>query len=146
MNSPPGALAAGGVLAGVVWKSFERVESVLTDETKFEIAVWLVGVGVSQKVERWPDTFGKVFDQAFGEKHLSWKCVKRSVIASSIGILIFGTWFVYLMFLIDLPMRAIDYLVVLLGLLLCLVFDCRSGASLSVKSRDLATSAVHRNL
>jgi hypothetical protein len=33
-------LVAGG-LAGIVWKFFERVEAVLTDETKLEIAVWL---------------------------------------------------------------------------------------------------------
>lgn len=30
INSPPGQLAAGGVLAGIVWKFFERVEAVLT--------------------------------------------------------------------------------------------------------------------
>jgi len=41
IQSPPGQLAAGGVLAGIVWKFFERVEAVLTDATKFEIAVWL---------------------------------------------------------------------------------------------------------
>jgi hypothetical protein len=29
INSPPGQLAAGGVLAGIVWKFFERVEAVL---------------------------------------------------------------------------------------------------------------------
>src|SRR6266702_3028942 len=46
INSPPGQLAAGGVLAGVVWKFFERVESLLTENTKLEIAVWLIGVNV----------------------------------------------------------------------------------------------------
>jgi hypothetical protein len=34
INSPPGVLAAGGILAGIVWKFFERVEAVLTDQTK----------------------------------------------------------------------------------------------------------------
>jgi len=34
INSPPGQLVAGGVLAGIVWKFFERVEGVLKDETK----------------------------------------------------------------------------------------------------------------
>jgi hypothetical protein len=37
VNSPPGVLVAGGVLAGIVWKFFERVESVLKDDTKLEI-------------------------------------------------------------------------------------------------------------
>jgi hypothetical protein len=39
INSPPGQLAASGVLAGIVWKFFERVEAVLTDNTKLEIGV-----------------------------------------------------------------------------------------------------------
>jgi hypothetical protein len=43
IQSPPGQLAAGGILAGIVWKFFERVEAVLTDDTKLEIAVWLLG-------------------------------------------------------------------------------------------------------
>jgi hypothetical protein len=34
IQSPPGQLAAGGVLAGIVWKFFERVELVLTENTK----------------------------------------------------------------------------------------------------------------
>jgi|SRR5580704_6428623 hypothetical protein len=73
VNSPPGRLAAGTVLAGIVWKFFDRVEVVLTDQTKFEIAVWLVGVKVGQRVEQWPSTFAKVFDRVFGTDHLSWK-------------------------------------------------------------------------
>src|ERR1017187_4732277 len=85
INSPPGQLAAGGVLAGIVWKFFERVEAVLTDQTKSEIAVWLLGVKVGQKVEPWPDTFARVFDRVFGTKHLSWKCFWRSFLASSLS-------------------------------------------------------------
>jgi hypothetical protein len=30
ISSPPGVNAAGGVLAGIVWKFFERVEALLT--------------------------------------------------------------------------------------------------------------------
>ena len=82
INSPPGQLAAGAALAGIVWKFFERVEGVLSDQTKFEIAVWLLGVEAGRKVEPWPDTFAKVFDRVFGTKHLSWKCFGRSCLAS----------------------------------------------------------------
>jgi hypothetical protein len=45
INSPSGVLAAGAALAGIVWKFFERVEAVLPDQTKLEIAVWLVELG-----------------------------------------------------------------------------------------------------
>ena len=88
INSPPGQLVAGGVLAGIVWKFFERVEAVLTDQTKLEIAVWLFGVKVGQKVEPWPATFAKVFDRVFGTKHLSWKCFWRSALASLLALFV----------------------------------------------------------
>jgi hypothetical protein len=82
INSPPGQLAAGGVLAGIVWKFFERVEAVLTDNTKLEIAVWLSNVEVGKKIAPWPETFVTVFDRVFGKKYLSWKCFWRSCVAS----------------------------------------------------------------
>jgi len=41
INSPPGVLAAGGVLAGIVWTFFERVGNVLNEETNQE-AYWQV--------------------------------------------------------------------------------------------------------
>jgi hypothetical protein len=89
IQSPPGQLAAGGVLAGIVWKFFERVEAVLTDETKLEIAIWLVGVKLlGPKVEPWPETFAKLFDRVFGTKHLSWKCFFRSCVATVISCII----------------------------------------------------------
>src|ERR1017187_8123109 len=86
---PTGPLAAGVVLFGVVWGFFKGVESVLNDDTKLEIAVWLVGVKVGQKVEPWPETFAKVFDRVFGRKHFSFTCFWRSVVAAYIlGLLL----------------------------------------------------------
>ena len=92
INSPPGQLAAGGVLAGIVWKFFERVEAVLTDQTKLEIAVWLVGVKVGQKVEPWPNTFAKLFDRVFGKTHLSWNCVRRSTLNFTFWAVVLFLW------------------------------------------------------
>src|ERR1700732_3199583 len=86
INSPPGQLAAGGVLAGIVWKFFERVEAVLKDDTKLEIAVWLLGAKVGEKVQPWPETFAKVFDRVFGTKHLSWRCFWRSWAGSMLTV------------------------------------------------------------
>ena len=75
LNAPPGQVVAGSILAGIVWKFFERIENVLSDQTKFEIAVWLVGIEVERKVHPWPETFSKLFYKTFGEKSLSWKAV-----------------------------------------------------------------------
>jgi hypothetical protein len=98
IQSPPGQLAAGGVLAGIVWKFFERVEAVLTDNTKLEIAVWLLGrKKFGPKVQPWPDTFAKLFDRVFGTKHLSMKCFFRSCIASVLTttVSVLFSWFLY---------------------------------------------------
>jgi hypothetical protein len=86
INSPPAQLAAGGVLAGIVWKFFERVEAVLTDDTKLEIAVWLLGAKVGDqiafKVQTWPAAFLKVFDSVFTSRPLSWRCFWRSCLVT----------------------------------------------------------------
>src|ERR1039457_6097692 len=100
INSPPGQLVAGGVLFGIVWGFFKNVESVLTDDTKLEIAVWLLGLKkFGPKVEPWPDTFARMFDRVFGAKHLSWKCFCRSAVASIMTGVLTGPHFLH--FLID---------------------------------------------
>jgi hypothetical protein len=92
INSPAtvwgGQLVAGATLFGSVWGFFKGVESVLTDDTKLEIAVWLLGARLGETVEPWPDTFAMVFDRVFGTKHLSWKCFWRSCLASFGGALL----------------------------------------------------------
>src|ERR1017187_1433210 len=82
IQSPPGQLAAGGVLAGIVWKFFERVEAVLKDDTKLEIAVWLLDIQVTATLEDWPTTFRKVFNRVFGVGHWTWLCLGRSSVAT----------------------------------------------------------------
>ena len=93
INSPPGQLAAGGVLAGIVWKFFKNVGDVLNESTNREIARWIrtkaVESGlVSEDAAGWPRTFAKVFDRVFGQTHLSWTCFLRSCIASSMCVAI----------------------------------------------------------
>jgi hypothetical protein len=78
------------VLAGIVWKFFERVEAVLKEDTKLEIAVWLLGVKVGPKVQPWPDTFAKVFDRVFGKNDFSWQFFKQCTVVALIMIAIQG--------------------------------------------------------
>jgi hypothetical protein len=95
IQSPPVHVAAGGVWQAIavqfglglglfygVTKFFDLVGDRLNDDMKLEIAVWLLGVKVGQTVEPWPDTFSRLFDRVFGERHLSWKCIWRSTVAS----------------------------------------------------------------
>jgi hypothetical protein len=78
ITSPPGQVLAGGVLGGIVWKFFERLETLLAEQTKFEVAVWLVGLNASAKVP-WPDTFTKVINRLFGDRHLTFRCFVASL-------------------------------------------------------------------
>lgn len=92
ISSPPGQLVAGGVLAGIVWKFFERVEAVLNENTKLEIAVWLLGVKIGRNLEPWPETFAKLFDRVFGFERRHFPrfgivCV-ATVISTLLGVLI----------------------------------------------------------
>jgi ABC-type phosphate transport system permease subunit len=83
INSPPGQLVAGTACASFVWKAFVWFEADLTEMTKFEIAVWLVGrQKFGPKVESWPRTFAKVFDSFFGTRHISLQCFGLSVLMS----------------------------------------------------------------
>lgn len=98
INSPPGQLVAGGALSGIVWRLFELPETVLAEDTKLEIALWLLhgekkAEGLHARAQNWPTTFAKVFDQVFGEKHLTWRCFRRSCLVSVCGVaLMFVLW------------------------------------------------------
>jgi hypothetical protein len=88
ITSPPGQIAAGGVLAGVVWKFFEKIEGVLTDNTKLEIAVWLLGVNTTEKLRGWRSGFVGVFDRVFGRNHWSSRRLWSSTLSGGILFLI----------------------------------------------------------
>jgi len=79
--------AVGIGLMYSISKCFKFVEDLLADDTKLEIAVWLLGVKAEQKIEPWPETFARVFDRVFGRKHLSWKCFLRSSLASYASVI-----------------------------------------------------------
>lgn len=82
ITHPAIQLLTGGVLAWLVWKFFEGVDRALTDETKIEIALWLVGVETASKVKNWTGTFARLFNRVFGTRHFSWTCFWRSCAAS----------------------------------------------------------------
>ncbi len=80
-------------LGSGIWLLFERAEKVLKPDVRDGIALWLRNADPRETVINWPDSFGRVFDGVFGEKHLSWKCFRRSCVASMIGVMIMGVLF-----------------------------------------------------
>jgi len=69
-----------GTLA-FIWIVFEKGESVASSALKARITQWLKGDPV-RVVAGWLSTFPEVFDHVFGARHLSWKCFRRSCLAS----------------------------------------------------------------
>src|SRR5688572_28886185 len=96
-------LAFGGVLFYGVSKFFDTVEGKLADDTRLEIAVWLLGVKAARKVQSWPQTFATMFDRLFGRKHLTWYCFNRSCMFSFLSALC--SWAIVLAFTIGSPTR-----------------------------------------
>ncbi len=77
------------LVTGLIWKLFERVEKAATDEAKKVATSWILSFDPANNLSRLSEIFGNSFDSVFGTKHLSWKCFKRSSIASCLAALIF---------------------------------------------------------
>src|SRR5437867_9613276 len=69
VNSPPGQFAAGGVLAGIVWKFFEQVEGLLRENTRLEIAGWLMDIRVGRHIPRWQSALPVYFRLVCGPRY-----------------------------------------------------------------------------
>jgi len=75
-------------ICGFVWLVFVRLEPLLKKDTRDQIANWVSGSKHGDADNRWPATFGVVFDRVFTEKHLSWRCFWRSCVASYLAVVV----------------------------------------------------------
>ena len=79
--------ALSGII-GVIWFLFVRAEDTVKPEIKTAISSWLSNLNPERKLANWPMTFASVFDDIFGKKHFSWRCFRRSCIASFVSLTI----------------------------------------------------------
>jgi len=84
LASPAAQVAAGIALLWGIQKFFKEIGDVLHPSKKRAIWEWISGIRSTDKFERWPDTFASMFDRVFGENHLSWRCVWRSFVATTL--------------------------------------------------------------
>ncbi len=75
-------------ICGFVWALFVRLEPLLKKDARDQIANWVSGSKHGDADNRWPATFGVVFDRVFTEKHLSWGCFWRSCVASLLAVVL----------------------------------------------------------
>ncbi len=86
-NALATGLAVGGGFLGMAWKA----DGLLSDEIKEDISLWLLCAEpktAERYAHKWPKYISTLFDQIFSEKHLSWKCFRRSCVASIVALLI----------------------------------------------------------
>lgn len=73
------------VVVGLV-SLFEQGGDAMTKESQALVRGWLVWEDRKSQVSNWPDSFKSLFDAVFTERHFSWTCFLRSVLASAIVV------------------------------------------------------------
>lgn len=79
-----GILGLTSILAFMAYALFRQADQDLRPHMKALATRWLLPVKGSAKVNT-PEAFLRLFEAVFGQKHLSWRCFKRSALASTIG-------------------------------------------------------------
>jgi hypothetical protein len=78
-------LAAWGV--GVPSAIFAATSAVTTEDFRRDLGIALKSFNLSQWLKQWPDRSVKLFDEVFGEKHLSVRCIVFSSLFSIFAVL-----------------------------------------------------------
>ena len=79
---PPVLVFLGSYLSitGSIYGLFDKAGKVIDPESKKAVTGWLKNLDLLEK--NWPLMFVVLFDRVFTEKHLSWRCFRRSSVAS----------------------------------------------------------------
>ena len=90
-------LGTWAAFAGGLWFLFDKTEEAVSPVVRRSASAWLRNVDPAAAAARWPSLFAAAFDRVFGEKHWSWRCFRRSAVASvlSVGILFGIYWSIY---------------------------------------------------
>ena len=80
--------ASWAVIIGGVWALFDRAENTASKKGRTKLAKWLKSIDPLNTFRSWPKKFAEIFDLIFGEKHLSFRCFRRSIIATTICVTI----------------------------------------------------------
>ena len=81
-------LASWAAVMGGLGVLFSLSEKAASPDAKNAITRWLKNVKLEGTPTTWPSTFASVFDSIFGKKHFSWRCFRRSCVASLIAVLV----------------------------------------------------------
>jgi len=101
-----------GISAGI-YGLFTKAGETIKDDTKKSVSKWLQNIELDKDAPNWPDTFASLFDRVFTERHFSWKCFRRSSIASVFGVIIMSLIYFTINYtggINDIEFKIIDFL------------------------------------
>ena len=81
----PHILVVGSL--GTIWVAVGMIEDTMTFEEKRRWGRWLMSIDLSYWITNWPKSFAEMFDHIFDTNHFTWKCFKRSCLASFVSVL-----------------------------------------------------------
>ena len=87
-------LGTWAAFAGGLWFLCDKAEEAVSPTVRRSASAWLRNVDPKSHVARWPSLFAAAFDKLFGERHWTWRCFRRSAVASllSVGVLSWLYW------------------------------------------------------
>ncbi len=90
-------LGTWAAFAGGLWFLFDKAEEAVSPTVRRSASAWLRNVDPKSHVARWSSLFAVAFDKLFGERHWSWRCFRRSAVASllSVGVLLCLYWSIH---------------------------------------------------
>ena len=71
-------------ITGSLYGLFDKAGKVIDPESRQVVTRWLKNLDLPEK--NWPSMFVALFDRVFTERHLSWRCFRRSSAASFVAI------------------------------------------------------------
>jgi len=74
-------------LSGAIYGLFAKAGETVKDDSKKAVSKWLQNIELEKDAPNWPATFASLFDRVFTERHFSWKCFRRSSIASMSAVI-----------------------------------------------------------
>jgi len=79
-------MIAWAAASAAVWFLFDKAEIAMSAQSRKRLAGWLQDNDMRAVVRSIPSQFVVLFDRVFGERHLSWRCFFRSVVASTVTV------------------------------------------------------------
>jgi hypothetical protein len=76
--------ASWGNVCGGIWTLFERVQTVASTQFTSEMANFIKNTNPERTLSRLAQLLASAMDAVFGSKHFSWRCFRRSCVASAV--------------------------------------------------------------